>query len=1047
MKNLYCKVGILLIGSVLMTTNILAQVDTTYAAKIKSIFQHIDKLKVPYGLLKDLALEKAQLDNYNGSLLVDSTLVYYHDWADVYLTLTTAQIHANASASLPSSHWVDSLWFAKRQPGQVTLAGLYYAYSRYADDAASKVSVVNDQVYDKFVNGQWQNPYKTEQVLAFAPANTEYPALGFSLYMPPELWLSNQKNQVASIQCDASDGLGYRTLKAGVTFPVFYADTGIKVLNFKIILTNNTVLQSRSVLHVSNSPYTYIPNTIVPGTSVKGNAPANVLPPGNCISGNTDANGLEKILMTSTESYLGKQAKGLITVKYAQADHQLHKPLIVVEGFDTGIYTNPEDLVGNGGLEEFFTKISKSQANDMKDIFINIPQYDIIFIDWQNGTADMRLNALLLKTVIRCVNQVKVDPAVKNVVLGQSMGGLIARYALKKMEDAAENHDTRLYISHDAPHQGANVPLGVQYLAKNFRQIYFKGYMGNIISLFDGQALNKISLANTPASRQLLINYADDNFQVDNTEHIQWQTELQSLGYPQQCRNVAISNGSECGNLYPLTPGTNLLLLAGTIKLGNGFISPKKYVVYPLLAIVSGHAGLLWGMLPGNKDRFLYHFEVNSMASNGGNKAYVGKITFKKKILGFINLSVSINDKTVFHPAGSLTYDNFPGGVFSIGVDLFKVAQKAQEFGATLTIASGFSFIPTPSALDIGGGNVPIGQIDYYNAYVGGNPPPAPKNTPFANFTTAFSNGSSANEEHITFTQRNGNWLAAELNPGAPPQADCLFFCNNNATIAGANCFNSNQVYSIPDIPLGATVIWSVSGSASINGSNNSTSVELAPTGIGLATLKATISNGDCGEKVITKLVNVGILSPIINLASYSQGNVPVYYTFKVTNVNPVLIYKWYVDNVLKYTSQPGESTFFYQGICNTNYEIKCTSSSDCLTSPYSNTLDPFVVCLSAHHLISENSNFFIVYPNPANTEISISVPAAVSSAESIAPSNEISFEVKLYSSSGKLLLTKSNVNNEPLLTLNTQALPTGNYYLHVSYNNQVLKKQILIQH
>jgi hypothetical protein len=97
--------------------------------------------------------------------------------------------------------------------------------------------------------------------------------------------------------------------------------------------------------------------------------------------------------------------------------------------------------------------------------------------------------------------------------------------------------------------------------------------------------------------------------------------------------------------------------------------------------------------------------------------------------------------------------------------------------------------------------------------------------------------------------------------------------------------------------------------------------------------------------------------------------------------------------------------------------------------------------------LISENSNFFIVYPNPANTEISISVPAAVSSAESIAPSNEISFEVKLYSSSGKLLLTKSNVNNEPLLTLNTQALPTGNYYLHVSYNNQVLKKQILIQH
>ncbi len=43
------------------------------------------------------------------------------------------------------------------------------------------------------------------------------------------------------------------------------------------------------------------------------------------------------------------------------------------------------------------------------------------------------------------------------------MGGVIARYALRKMEDAGMEHQVSLYISHDSPHLGANVPLGALY--------------------------------------------------------------------------------------------------------------------------------------------------------------------------------------------------------------------------------------------------------------------------------------------------------------------------------------------------------------------------------------------------------------------------------------------------------------------------------------------------------------------------------------------------------------------------------------------------------
>ena len=51
-----------------------------------------------------------------------------------------------------------------------------------------------------------------------------------------------------------------------------------------------------------------------------------------------------------------------------------------------------------------------------------------------------------------------------------------------------------------------------------------------------------------------------------------------------------------------------------------------------------------------------------------------------------------------------------------------------------------FSFIPTASALDIGENNVTLNDSDYLKSYVGKNPPSAPKNSPFDNYSTEFGN-------------------------------------------------------------------------------------------------------------------------------------------------------------------------------------------------------------------------------------------------------------------------------------------------------------------
>lgn len=186
-----------------------------------------------------------------------------------------------------------------------------------------------------------------------------------------------------------------------------------------------------------------------------------------------------------------------------------------------------------------------------------VDQYDIIYINWDQGRDDLRRNAFLLQDIIEWVNSVKTDPSVLNVVLGQSMGGVIARYTLATMEqdnDPTTNHDASLYISHDAPHQGANTPLGVQFFARHMINEYVSTPLGDLdLPAANGTvSIGELEDAfNSMASRQLLSNTINNNFTIDNTVFDEWQIELRNLGYPQLTRNIAISNGSHCAGQHP----------------------------------------------------------------------------------------------------------------------------------------------------------------------------------------------------------------------------------------------------------------------------------------------------------------------------------------------------------------------------------------------------------------------------------------------------------------------------------------------------------------
>ena len=109
--------------------------------------------------------------------------------------------------------------------------------------------------------------------------------------------------------------------------------------------------------------------------------------------------------------------------------------------------------------------------------------YDVVVVNhpthWHNGIridggADyIERNALthvqLYRQLVHRLNQNNSEESL--VIVGPSMGGQISRYALAYMEKHNLDHRTRLWVSIDSPHLGANIPIGVQSLLHLMRDI------------------------------------------------------------------------------------------------------------------------------------------------------------------------------------------------------------------------------------------------------------------------------------------------------------------------------------------------------------------------------------------------------------------------------------------------------------------------------------------------------------------------------------------------------------------------------------------------
>ncbi len=791
----------------------------------------------------------------------------------------------------------------------------------------------------------------------------------------------------------------------------------------------------------------------------------------------------------ATRPYLGQHGNALLEIDFASTDLQIRKPLIVVEGFEVGTLLNPENEFGTNNLTIFRDDIRSSNSIELRNlIWVNSSQeYDIIYVNWNNGVDYMQRNAYVLEEVIKWVNDNKVGSE-KNVVLGQSMGGVIARYALSDMEARGETHDTRLFISQDAPQQGANLPLSYQYMYRHVTNQYITAsstLFGGVVTvpiidnLIDGTATDYLSILDTPASRQLLKNWSAINYTVDNSLHDSFYNELKGLnsnnGYPQQgdIRNVAISNGSECGTTQTFNAGDHLANVQMNEKLS--FLENLIFtIISPVIGTAAGltidpdffRVGFL-GLIPGSS-RFIIDFQAKALSYTYNAHIYKGLIRYKKRILWIFNSQVTITHVNKNQPSGILPFDWYGGGFYDTSgySDVIDVGIG----NITVEVEDKFSFIPTASALDIGVGNVNLNDTDYRRKYVGGQPPSAPKNSPFDNFTTAFTSpndNDNNNEEHLEFNRRNGDWLAAEIIGTDIETTDCSFVCEN-ATINGSNTLCTSEVFSIQSsMSSDAVVTWSVNNTNVVSLSNTTgttTTLTTPPNSYRTSVvLTSTISSVRCSSTVsISKTIRVGKPDTPTYLDGPTVVATGAFVRYQAGYAEGATSYKWWLPYpytvVTSYNYQDSRwqmretthtSLTAYTGMGKISGYVQIMGVNDCGCGSVNylkvkhatggGGSGGIPIAPPQDDILNSNSNYFQIYPNPSKGMINVTLQSSTR-----VPLNQGYIEGKLFDLYGNIKRTVKILNNKAFV--DTSGLNTGIYVLKIYVNDTVESHQVIVK-
>jgi hypothetical protein len=412
-------------------------------------------------------------------------------------------------------------------------------------------------------------------------------------------FLTHLTDPIAALSFDPDDGGGSREIRLGEPLHASYRTTGIKNAVLTAKLADGKTLSATTIFSVKR--------LVTPTPH-------------------------ETWALTASESYEGNAGTGQAYIYLAPGHTALTNPAVVVEGFDL------DNTMDWPVLYDLL-----NQENLLEDL--RADGFDAVVLDFTESTEPIQRNAFVLTELLAQVNAA-IAPERTTALVGASMGGLVARYALLWLEEQGITHRVRTFISFDAPQRGASVPLGLQHWLVFFQDESEEA--GFLLSRF-----------NTPAARQMVLyHHSATSGQTAGADPMfaAVQSEFVSLGdWPIQPRLIAVANGSGTG-------------------LNQGFTAGEQIVLYEYRSFLADIDGNVWAV------------------PDGGTQVIFD---------GMINLVWPLPDtfQTV-SVGGTLPWDNAPGGSRP---SMAQMEMAQVPYGAIVALHDSHCFIPTVSALALAG--------------------------------------------------------------------------------------------------------------------------------------------------------------------------------------------------------------------------------------------------------------------------------------------------------------------------------------------------------
>lgn len=507
-----------------------------------------------------------------------STTLDKDNWFELYQELY------NSAFDTTLLEYPDTLYarFLRTEKQLIPMHILNYEYYSLQDDAMSSNKYFDFNLKDTVLNDKLKrnNPYIENSIFAAAPLDESYDYSNPTFRISPSCIFTDSynmnhftNNATATLKIDFDDGNGYITVDPTTIFDyqANYPTAGMKIIKTKIEDEGgHQICYSQSKIKINSATAAPVPSYTfeLPGISASLFGPCG------------------------------------------QSSTMNGKIVLYLSGYDPMDMDFTNSKFGRSVNDIYASMIQSNELVQLRNL-----GYSFLVVDWKNSRIDMRYNALYLVNLLENLKCNLAKNAQQFVIMGESMGGLIARFALNYMESEAyknsnlspffvengnalntqyiethpeitslnsawlcnrnKEHNTRLLITLDTPNQGANIPLSLQSLYRQIDAVL--KFLPYGIQMSTQAKAHNVGLDGM-AAKQMLIYHIDYRNGVSYTAAPQKDLFFGQLlamgGYPKKCKLVALSNGSLSG-VGQVNPYSASMRLAGDLLLG---INLKKSV-------------------------------------------------------------------------------------------------------------------------------------------------------------------------------------------------------------------------------------------------------------------------------------------------------------------------------------------------------------------------------------------------------------------------------------------------------------------------------------